>query len=304
MPYSIASLALEWMFGLAIAVVKKMICPNKECREEVPDYQRNCVVCGTDAGYPNVRKADRSEEIEAVEKRFQTSVEDCRTRDCQGVMEQFLLALKDSEAVFCRSLPKILELIESDNALYATYYQLVNAETRLPEKNVYDTTRTAVDNTLFPNYHQHIRFAALTLDGQGPTSYGGCSVVLKESAIRDRASVFEENSFEFFQKNKFTIGAQIPAGFRTSWSNRGRLALAKLGSRLDKDTGSTNFPNILMVNTKETPDFVEVHIYGPIHRRAIKAVVIKQPTKKADKILLASVKRTLTEIKAQITVEN
>jgi hypothetical protein len=281
-----------------------IICPNKECREEVPDYQRNCVVCGTDAGYPNVREANHLDEIEAVEKRFQAAVRDCKTRDCHGVMEQFHLALRESEAVLCRPLPKLLALIESDNELYATFYQLVNAETRMPEKNVYDTARTAVDSTLFPNYHQHIRFAALTLDGKGPTYYGGCSVLLKEIAIRDRASVFEENSFEFFQKTKITIGTRVPTGYRTSWANRDRLAISKLGNRLDKDTGSTNFPNILILNSKKTPDFVEVHIYGPIHRRAIKAVAIKQPTKNPDRILLASLKQKLAEIKAQLTVLN
>jgi hypothetical protein len=287
-----------------IALGKMTICPNKECGEEVPDYQRNCVVCGTDAGYPNVRKAERSEELEAVEKRFQKVLEDCKTRDCYDVMEQFRMALTNSEAVLCRPLAKLLALVESDNELYATYYQLVNAENRLPEKNVHDTGRSAVDSTLFPNYHQYIRFAALTLSGKGPTYYGECSVLLKEIAIRDRASVFEENSYDFFQKSKITIGTQLSAGYRSTWASRDRLAIAKLGSRVDKNTVSADFPNILIKDTKETPDFIEVHIYGPIHRRAIKAVVMKEPKRKADRILLASLGKKLTEIKADLTVQS
>jgi len=279
------------------------LCPNHECQEQVPDHQRNCVVCGTDAGYPNVRKADEPEEVEALDQRFKMAVEDCKVRGCRDALELFRRRLTTSEVVFCRPFTKALALVESDNELYATFYQLVAAENRLPEKNIYDEYRSVVDSTLFPSYYQHIRFAALTINGIGPTSYGDCSLLLKETAIRDRASVFEENSFDFFQKNKVTVGRSLPAGYRAAWGRRDRLGVAKLAKRIDKGITDTKFSDIL-ISGKDKPDFIEVHIYGPIHRRAIKSVVVKQPKRRADRILLASLKKKLIEIKADFIVQS
>jgi hypothetical protein len=275
------------------------ICPNEECKQVVPDHQRDCVVCGRDAGYPNVRKARQVGEIQALEKRFQKSVEDCKMRGCDSISDQFRERVTRSAAVLCRPLAKVLALVESDNELYSTFYQLVQAENRIPEKNIYDEYRSAVYSTLFPSYHQHIRFAALTINETGASSYGDCCVLLKEIAIRDRASVFEENSFEFFQKNAISVGKPAPEGYRAAWESRDRLAIAKLAKRINRDTDDANFGDLLISKN----DFLEVHIYGPIHRRAIKAVVAKEPKRRADKILLASLKKKLDEIKADVRVQ-
>ena len=133
---------------------------------------------------------------------------------------------------------------------------------------------------MFPYYEKNIRFAALSLDGKGLIDYGSCCLVLKDSAIATRATVFEENSFTFCQKYKVVAGQEIPTGFRATWANRYNLAIAKLGNNLTKTTPPSDFSNILLSKNDDGGDFIEVHIYGPIHRKAISRLVVKKPTKK------------------------
>ncbi len=211
-----------------------MRCLNNKCGEEVPDHSRICVVCGKDAGYPNVRAAEKPEEVQAVEKRYQSAILESKKRDCEDIVEHFRVAITSSEAVFCRPVTKMSALVSSDNELYASFHTLVEAGMRLPEKNSFDIRRAAIDATLFPNYFRDIQFAALTLDGFGPRYYGECSIVLKDIAVAGRATVFEENSFDFFEKNKIPTGEQPPFGYKTTWMNRDRLAVGKVGSRINE----------------------------------------------------------------------
>ena len=269
----------------------------------MPDHLRNCVVCGADAGYPNVRMAENRDEVRALEQRFQDALQQARIRCAEQVTEQFRIAVSSSDAVISRPLTKLLELISSDNELYTTYYHQVESQARLPQMNEYDQGRSAIDSVLFPNYHAEIRFAMLSLDGRGLDYYGECAIALKEVSIQDRATVFERNSFDFFQENKIIAGRPPPLGYRATWKTRDRLAVSKLGARIDKSTAPSVFPAMLISDAIGKSDFIEVHIYGPIHRRAIKSVVVKQPNKKADKTLLKSMRKKLAQIGASLTVE-
>lgn len=280
-----------------------MKCLNANCKENVPDHLRNCVVCGADAGYPNVRMAERPDEVLALERRFQDAIQQARIKCSEEVTEQFRLAVSSSDAIISRPLTKLMELISSDNELYTTYYHQVESQSRLPQMNEYDQGRAAIDSVLFPNYYAEIRFAMLSLDGHGLDYYGACAIALKEVAIQDRATVFERNSFDFFQENKIIAGKPPPVGYRATWKTRDRLAVSKLGVKIDKGTAPSVFPAMLISNKNGKSDFVEVHIYGPIHRRAIKSVVLKQPSKKADKTLLKSMRNKLAKIGASLTVE-
>ena len=200
-------------------------------------------------------------------------------------------------AVLCRPFGVVQKLVSTDNELYATFYGLINGESRLPENNKYDTGRRSVDSTLFPHYEEHIRFAALSLDGKGLTDYGSCCLVLKDSSIANRATVFEENSFTFCQKFRVVVGEKIPAGYRATWSNRYNLAVAKLGNELTATTSESDFPKYLLgKNSKDGSDFIEVHIFGPIHRRAIDCLIVTKPKNREDRVLLRSIEKKLGEI--------
>ena len=189
-----------------------MKCQN--CHEEIPDHLRYCVVCGADAGYPNVRAALRNEEVSALELRVKDTQEDASLRGCNSVLEKFRGSAAKSSVLISCSLGKISELLSSDNQLFATFYKAVGGETRLPEDNEWDRIRQAVDSLLFPYYAEHIRFGSLSIDLTGIPSYGNYSIALKELAIRDRATVFEENSITFIKKRRIVAGDPLPLGYR------------------------------------------------------------------------------------------
>src|SRR5665213_4336439 len=97
-----------------------MQCP--ECQADVRSYERNCVVCNRDVGYPNVRAASTEEERQGLEDRTTHAALQCAQRSCDGVFQQFQAGAGNSQAVICRSLGQVMELVSSDNALYASFY--------------------------------------------------------------------------------------------------------------------------------------------------------------------------------------
>jgi hypothetical protein len=201
------------------------------CHEEIPDYVRSCVVCGADAGFPNVRAALLSEEVSSLDRRVKETTEDATLRGCEGILKLLCDAVAKSEAVISRSLGKINELVSSDNQLYQTYYQAIGSESRLPEDNEWDRIRGSVDSLLFPYYYKDLRSGSLSIDRTGIIGYGDYCMVLKELVIRDRSTVFEENSITFIKKHRIVAGDPLPLGYRATWMNRSSLVVAKLGKR-------------------------------------------------------------------------
>lgn len=278
-------------------------CPNPECGEGVPAHLRHCVVCETDAGCPNVRAAEIAVERAALAGRVQAAYDDADTRGCRDCLDRFRAAVGLSKAVVARSVGKISELMNADNELYATFYQLVDSKSRLPEDNEWDKGRESVDSLLFPHYHKEIRFAALSLNEQGVAGYGGMTLVLKDGAIRERATVFEKNTVVFCRERQVVAGTEAPAGFRASWKERGDLAVAKLHKSLDTATPDDRFSEILMPSSGErTSDFIEVHIFGELHRRAIAKVTGKEPRERADRALLRSMRTKLAALGVPVEV--
>ena len=274
-----------------------MNCPNIDCSEEVPAHVRNCVVCGTDVGCPNVRAASEFEEVQALDERILKANAHAISVGAREVLESFCEAVNSSKAVVSLPLGKLNELVASDNSLYRTFYQDVAADMRLPEGNEWDSIRQSVDALVFPLYFEEIRFGALTLDGIGVSKYGKLSIVLKDAAIRNRSTVFEENTIEFVRSHEL-IGDVIPPGFRAVWESRGKLATAKLAPRVSSSTSSEEFSSLLL----DDDDFIEVHIYGPIHRRAIEKLTGTRPTNKYDRAIFKSIKHKMREVDAEVEV--
>jgi hypothetical protein len=275
------------------------------CKRPVPDHVRSCPFCQGDVGFPNVRAANSSQEKAALLERLKTARVSTRARNCEQVLNEFGDAVKESKAIICRRLSVIQRLMSSDNELYTTFYRQVGSEVRLPENNIWDRGRSAVDATLFPHYYPEIVFGALSLDNRCPSKYGAYVMVLREQMIQQRATVFEENSFVFCQsKHKIVTGDPVPSGYRTIWQERDQLAMAKLHSKLDAGTRANEFPRILFTPGKDESDqdFIEVHIYGPIHRAAVETVAGPEPRAHADKAILRSLKKKLTEVGAKLEI--
>ena len=272
----------------------RMDCPR--CSTNVREHERHCPACYHDVGFPNVRVAQKPEERAALGRRYKSAEASAAVRGCSAVLAEFCTAVRSSQGVICRPLSIVLGLLSSDSSLYASFYSLTAAGARRPEDTEADRLRLQADDLLFPHYREQIRFAALSLNGRGVASFGEYSLVLKDVAIRERATVFEENSVEFFRKRDFTFGSAVPPGYRAPWDQRERLAVAKLGTALRDDTRSQEFPELLL-RPSPVPfqeDFVEVHIYGPLHCQSVERVLGPTPKRKADRILLKQLEDLLS----------
>jgi hypothetical protein len=120
--------------------------------------------------------------------------------------------------------------------------------------------------------------------------------VLKDIAIKARATLLEENSYKFYDKFKAEIADNFPLGYRAIWDERHKLVVIKLADLINVTTTSDDFPGILLPCTgdRETDKFIEVHIYGTFDNAAVETVVgNSRNSSKTDNAQLAVVKEKL-----------
>jgi hypothetical protein len=253
-------------------------------------------------GYPNVRAAQEPDEKTKLDQRFQVAHDDVKMRSCEPVLDQFEDAVSQSKAVICRPWGVLTKLSENGNELFMTFYRQLKVRDRLPEDSYFDRARLAVDSTFFPYYHEQINFAALSLNGTGPTGYGECSLVFREDAISHRTTVFEENILVFCEKHVIPTGQKPPAGYRAVWEDRHRLAAAKLYGEIDDQTEPNSFSAIILKQKGGTAkdEFMEAHIYGTLDLLAVERFIAPKPKRKADQVLANRFKRKLREAGAKI----
>jgi hypothetical protein len=123
---------------------------------------------------------------------------------------------------------------------------------------------------------------------------------LRDVAVAKRASLLEENSYSFVQHHKLSIGIPIPAGYRSTWAERAKLAVAKMADFIEVGMNEVNFQNLLLVDTgnRATDSFIEVHIFGTFDREAIDTVSGPKLQKRSrDTAIWGVVKEKLTALK-------
>ena len=237
-----------------------------------------------DHGSPNVRAAAAATEVAALVARVHNARVSCEARSCSTIFDEFGLELVASQVVMARTLGQLHSWVANENQLLVSYHSQVRAG-RLPQDNHWDRGRTAAESTISPNYYEQIQYACLSLDQLGPAAYGQYHIVFKEPFIVGRTSLFEENPFEFCKRHKVTAGQAPPLGYRATWSNRTRLAQAKLHTELLSSTKNSDFPSILVKQGATTGDVdvIEAHIHGDLHRNAIMMVSGPMPKASADR---------------------
>ncbi|MGH9719501.1 MAG: hypothetical protein ACRD8O_04770 [Bryobacteraceae bacterium] len=186
-----------------------------------------------------------------------------------------------------------MKLVSNDNELYASFYDLVGMGARRAEDTTLELQRLLADDILFPQYRNEI------------TRFGDCSLTLKEASIDERTTVFEENSLYFCIRHNLGIRRPaVPMGFRATWSRRDELAAAKLEPGLQASTKPEEFARVLtrLGGTSEDDQFIEVHIYGPLHRSSIAHAAIAKPKQKADKAIVRQLEASLRSVGATIEI--
>ncbi len=281
------------------------LCLN--CNNHIPSSVDRCPHCGRWCPPPNVRAAEDPDEYSALEDRYQTARTEAATRGADEAVNNFEAALANTVVVISRSLAEVERLATSDNELYATYYQLTEAEIRLPEGNKWDILRAVTDSALFPGYKKHIRFAALSLDGVGLSNYGECWLVFRTDMIAHRASVFEENSVMFMKHRNVEVydTPTLPKGYRATWENRHKLCVAKLAGSIDSTTRADEYSGLLLRQgaTSEEDEFVEVHIWGPMTARTIERVTFTPRKNTIQNVRIKALRQRLEKTGATLKVK-
>jgi hypothetical protein len=151
---------------------------------------------------------------------------------------------------------------------YRNYDQRIESAERDPAGPTEHGDRELVGQRLYPNYGQHIQYAALSPDGNGlANSYGPVAVrwgVTREYLGR-RASLMEENSYSFYAKHSLgALRSTVPSGYQCAWEDRGKLAVAKLATTLTPATAASELPALLLRSgvNRSQDEFIEIAIYA------------------------------------------
>lgn len=245
------------------------------CGARISDAANICFTCGEPLGAPNVRSANTDHEKRALESRYTQAETDATINGTQDRLKSFSLRVNSACAVINVDIGFLHTFITNDKTLYTSYSLGIKGQLRKPAQADDDRKRQSVEGMLFGSYGEHIRYAALSLDGAGVRSYGNYAARLREVAVNKRASLLEDNSYVFVEKHEMTAGKQIPAGYRSTWEEREKLAVAKLAHRLTSASPETEYPGILLFSEGDhkTDDFIEVHIYGPLNAQSIESVM-------------------------------
>ena len=190
-----------------------------------------------------------------------------------------------TRVVIARSMADTSNLAHGTNRLCATYYQQVEAGMRVEEGSRWDRLRPIADIMLFGSYKDQIRFGTLSTDGMGLPHYGDCMWVAREEMIAHRTSAFEENSALFVERRRVFPPAEVPAGHRASWDERGKLCVAKLGDRVEQGATTEDLARLILSlgnGTGEDDDFVEAHIGGPMTILSFERILVGRKMKKVD----------------------
>lgn len=191
------------------------------------------------------------------------------------ILQEFEQSCEKSHAVFNCPLSKLHREISSGTDVFETYYDLERLRLRSETPSTFNWAklRPQAEIELLGNekHINQLHYAALSLDGRGLDGYGECTVQFNEAMISHRATCFEGNSALLFaEKQDFN-------GFlRSSWQDRGRLCVAKIGGKLDNSMSAHDFPGILLKKgpSQTEDEFVEIHIFGTITAQTFQSVEI------------------------------
>jgi hypothetical protein len=105
--------------------------------------------------------------------------------------------------------------------------------------------------------------------------------------------LLEENSFAFVERHELRPGKAIPGGYRSPWTTRHQLAMAKCAGSIDETTSDRSHRSLLLRPAKHraADEFIEVFIFGPFNRGAVERIVVPtNPTRDASANELGTLK--------------
>jgi hypothetical protein len=206
---------------------------------------------------PNVEAAALPAEIAALHERYAQVKQFCA--QVWDIIVDFQKHVEEMARITINLAFDTVHRLVMQGQLYKNYYELHHEGVK-----EYVSRRVITDARLFGEYSNQIRYGALCSLPTGLHNYGEFCIVLDGNELREYTSVFEENPFVFFDKNPSILMETFSFlyGYRATWENRSKLAVAKLGERITADTQPSDFPSLLTrcTDDKMKDDFIEVHI--------------------------------------------
>jgi hypothetical protein len=236
-------------------------CPD--CGKPI-DYWRVQCRCGRFIGFPNWRAAQ--EERGELAARYDAAKRDASDRNILPLLTKLEALAEQARPVIAMSFAACDDILRSRK--YRNYDQRVGGGERDPAPALNHSDREMAGEKLYPMYSQHINYAALSLNGRGPESYGPVAVQWQVTPmyLGRRASLLEDNSFTFFGKHALGrhLSTPIPPGYRAIWDDRAKLVVAKLAPDLTSATGENKLPGLLLKDGggRAAEEFIEVAIYA------------------------------------------
>lgn len=228
--------------------------------------------------FPNVLAADRKEEKTALDAEYRR----CRDHAIQDGTIHQLDAFGDicrrSKAVFTCTYNKLLPIISGHVQLYADFHSLatLRCNPQTSQRN-WEALRIKAETDLIEGNPTAVKihYASLSVDESGLGSYGECIIVLSESMMAHRSTVFPDNSALYFEQNP---GKPQP-GMRAIWEERHKTCVVKFAAQINSNTQNADFASILVHGSTDglTDQMVEVHVAGPITIRTFDKVRIPKP---------------------------
>ena len=261
----------------------------------------SCDVCQSPIGFPNVRAAQSDQQ--ALVDRFDLEMASIKIRKIDDVASEFIEAVNKANVVIARSMLDLIPMIQNSNKLFATFHNQVASNARLAENNEFDPKRETIESLLHPFYYKNIHYAALSLDCVGIKDYGDVHIKFHNKFIQNRTSFFEENPFNFVKKHNLLVGDSVPPGFRSTWEEKGKLALCKYHANLYVGMESKQFKDVLVVN-KDNPDFIEAHIYGNIHVACIDKITMFSDAEQTSTLLFNANKKKFKDLDIKIEMRS
>lgn len=245
----------------------------RDCKQGIPSEARHCHHCGRPALFPNVEQAEAGDQVRALGVRYRAQVSRARREGRLASLRSFERSLKKAAASKALPASEISRLVAKETAIGATYYQQLAGICRLPDENEWDKLRRIADAVFFGSNASDINFAALSINDRWLTNYGDGAIFFRQKMIAHRATLFEENIVLWHKKAP--AARTIPKGYSATWRERARLAIAKLGERVD---AVARTDDLLLRSGLDTSgdSFIEVHICGTYSARSVALFIVRR----------------------------
>jgi hypothetical protein len=253
-------------------------------------------VCQADVGFPNVRATQQLNERKALANRVREGRKAAIARGAYAECRKLYRYVVSAPTFFNRRLPALGAWVSGPSPFFFGFHHEQTHGMR-PALDKWERTRIAVESTVNPGCYQHLNTAAISGLGLGLRHYGDYKITLNEKTISHRASIFEKNPFIFCADLALKVGDESPPGYRAGYWSRGSLAVAKLGDHLRPGMIDAEIAALVLddaLGHRQDCDFIEAHIFGPIHRDSIVRVQGPRPTSPSDQAIWEDIKERLT----------